>query len=355
MATGPFLKRQYIDTGWTWSANSHDFSITAVGAVDRAFVRLANTSDTSGGPYTSGADVNNDIFGVTCELIDTDTVRVYQEHSTATYLGFGLEVWEFIGEVGGANEFIVRAQGEATGDVTGLTGIVDPARCIPFLTGVRSDLDSAAAQEMTGYLTLDPDGSALRWHRGGGGSGTTTYSYAIVEFVGGAWDIQAAIATGLSGASGSVSIADVGDWDRAFIVPQWAAPDDNGNDQICAKIGKGSGTDTIDWAAGTSVSGAALAAYVARNPLISVQHGSITKRRRRRATSPSRSPPPSTSRAALIATLSDSDSGSGYVEHAKQAMLQTRRAIFLWSSQGTAAPWRSPIRSSTSARKRRRR
>ena len=76
MATGPFLKRQYIDTGWTGrptattSRSPPSARSTAPSSASPAPL------DTSGGPYTSGADVNNDIFGVTCELIDTDTVRV---------------------------------------------------------------------------------------------------------------------------------------------------------------------------------------------------------------------------------------------------------------------------------------
>ena len=110
---------------------------------------------------------------------------------------------------------------------------------------MRSNLDSAAAQEMTGYLTLDTDGSALRWHRGGGGAGTTTYCYAIVEFLGGAWDIDAAIATGLSGVFGHASRSpDVGDWGRAFIDPQWAPPRTTaGNDQdLRAAIGRRAAT-----------------------------------------------------------------------------------------------------------------
>src|SRR5512134_4157543 len=281
MATQGYTKRQYIDTGYDWASSSHTFtapgSFAAVGATSKAFVRLANTFRTSGGPYNSAADVGNDVFGLTTYFTAADALIVKQQKATATYLGFGLEIWEFVGEVGGGSEFIGRVQGEATGDVTGLTGIVDASRCIPFLTGIRSDLATANAEEMTAYLTLDADGTALRFHRGGGGSGTTTYSYAIVELIGRAWDISSVVTTGLSGASGSITVPSVGDWADAFIEPQWAAPDNAANTQISAKIGKGSSTTTVDWAAGASVSGAALALYIARNPLMNVQHGTISK------------------------------------------------------------------------------
>ncbi|HYN39200.1 MAG TPA: DUF1833 family protein [Rhodospirillales bacterium] len=339
MATGPFLKRQYIDSGWDWASSSHTFSapgdFAAVGAVNRALVRVANTFRTSGGPYNSPADVGNDVFGITAYFTGTGAIEVKQQRSTATYLGFGLEIWEFIGEVGGGSGFIVRAQGEATGDVTGLTGIVDPSRCIPFLTGVRSSLTGAAAQEMTGYLTLDADGAALRWHRGGGGSGTTTYSYAIVEFLGRAWDIASVVATVLSGSSGSITVPDVGDWARAFIEPQWAAPNSAANTQISARIGKSASTIAVDWAAGASVSGAALGVHIARNPLINVQHGTISK------TSPAASyftqsitSLPSIARSGLIATAANNDSGSGYVKHAKQTLTNSTTQLGFWSSQG---------------------
>ena len=85
------------------------------------------------------------------------------------------------------------------------------------------------------------------------------------------------VATGLRGASGSITVPDVGDWARAFIEPQWAAPDNAANNQISARIGKGSSTTAVDWAAGASVSGAALALHIARNPLIDVRHGTISK------------------------------------------------------------------------------
>ena len=88
MATGPFLKRQYIDTGWDWAASSHTFTapgdFTAVGAVNRALVRVANTFRTSGGPYNSTADVANDVFGLTAHFTATDAIEVKQQKSTAT-------------------------------------------------------------------------------------------------------------------------------------------------------------------------------------------------------------------------------------------------------------------------------
>ena len=334
-----FHKRQYIDTGWDWSANSHTFSaptsFAAVGATSKAFVRVANTFRTSGGKYTSGADVVNNVFGVTARLTATDAIVVNQELSSTTYLGFGLEIWEFIGTAGGVNEWIVRAQGEATGDVTGLSGIVDASRCIPFLTGIRSSLTSANAQEMTGYLELSTDGTTLAFHRGGSGSGTTTYSYAIVEFTGSNWSISKTIATGLSGASGNVTVPDVGNWADAFIEPQWAAPNNAANSQISAKIGKGANTTSVAWAAGASVSGAALALYVARNTLINVNHGTISKASPA-ATSFNQSITalPSVSRAGLIATAANTDTGSGYVKHAKQTLLNSTTQLGFWSSQG---------------------
>src|SRR5512134_2513323 len=110
MATSPFLKRQYIDAGWDWSESSHAFTapgnFTAVGSVNRALVRVANTFRTSGGPYNYTADVANDVFGLTAYFTGTGAIEVKQQKSAATWLGFGLEIWEFVGEVGGGSEFI---------------------------------------------------------------------------------------------------------------------------------------------------------------------------------------------------------------------------------------------------------
>lgn len=339
MATD-FVRCQYLNTSWLGgAANSYTYTapgqFAAVGALSRAFVRLGSTGRTAGGPYNATADVANNVFGLTARFTAADQIAINQELSQDTALGFGLEIWEYTGAAGGPNEFIVRAQGEASGDVTGLAGIGDSTRCIPFLTGIRSDLASAAGQEMTGALTLDPDGTTLRWHRGGAGAGTTTYSYAIVEFTGRAWDVASVLATGLGGTSGSIAVPDVGDWARAFIEPQWAAEDDPANGRLFARVRPGASTAAVDWQTGIAVSGAALAVHIARHPLIAVGHGTFSK------ASPSPGnwygptvPTMALARTGLIATIANDDPAASYVSASKQCRFRNDSELRFWGSQG---------------------
>ncbi len=165
------------------------------------------------------------------------------------------------------------------------------------------------------------------------------------------------VATGLSGASGSITVPDVGDWARAFIEPQWAAQDDNQNAKLFARVTPGAGgTDEVDWQTGASVSGAALALHIARNPLIAVNHGTFTQPAASSQNwyGPTVSPI-ALARSGLIATISNADTSSGYVACSKQCRFYSTTQLRFWGRRPPAAISTSPTRSSTSARRRPRR
>lgn len=216
-----------------------DITITAVSSLNNAFARLTNTSHIGGGRFGSSANLDTDEIGMTCELINTTTVRLTRDPAKTNNQSYSLEVIEYSGVASGPNEFIVRQRGlisNTTGAVSvsvAISGFTDRNKCVPFLTGQRGNLDSGTTTNPHfTHSRLEWDSSNNLISRISAAAGTINYfcSYAVVEFTGSNWLIGHGNLDSISSTSQDVTIVqevvtnqaspttqDIGDWNKAFV------------------------------------------------------------------------------------------------------------------------------------------
>jgi hypothetical protein len=202
----------------------------AVGSLTSAFVRVTNVLKATGGlDAGSVMDKVNDDLGVTCLLTALDTATFTREATgeNADYI-VEFEVWEYIGEVGGADEWTVVLNADVA--LAGATALVDTAvvvadltDAVPFVCGIRNAENSSTWDDASSTAQMIA-GDFVRVERGGT-TGTTTVSVAVVEFVGSNWTVQEIDhAFGAAGANEIESITSVGKWKNAFLVSSMRMP-----------------------------------------------------------------------------------------------------------------------------------
>lgn len=198
----------------------------------RAFIRITNAHNTGGGP-AAGSTGNNNASDVTAYFSNpgniTTSVNIARG-SAVNDTRVAWEVIEYIGELGGENEIVVRSAAAATYGTaaTALTtgtipGVVTDADMVPFITGQfnpdggRQDYEST---QSTAVWNAGAD--TITFTRGHSGADAVGISYAAVEFVGANWNIQRAEHT-YSGATGVIQtqpITLVNSLTRAFVHAQ---------------------------------------------------------------------------------------------------------------------------------------
>ena len=211
-----------------------DHPVQSVGAGGNAFIKLNvlpyvcmyYTGDSSG--------LRNDHYCITAELTDTETITFTRDESDAgSRCWISWEVWEYQGDAGGANEFIVRYQGTISGinQSQSLSSVSDLDDCVAFHNGAWNDSTSdevCALQHM-----LDIYNSAgtdyVRTQCSYDNSQTYKTAVSVVEFTGSNWNVEQVNHAMLSDdLVETETITDVGSWDTAFIVPTWKAENNAG-------------------------------------------------------------------------------------------------------------------------------
>lgn len=258
---------------------------------DRTFVRVTNVVPVVCGGDPAGTDASAAIgqFAVRADLQQDG--GVWKLRLLKNALGQNdlrrvyWEAWEYTGEVGGANEFIVREHGSATVALgtTIVTPVwpaaaVTPADCVVFIAGFEhTDTQTAAApgfdREMwrVDMVLGTPDYTLERQATNTQGD----LGWEFVEFVGSNWTVEYLEHTFTAAATTETeSIASVGSWANAFVVwsheAERGAPQDSGvlvwpgvsTTQVRFRIASGA-----DVTADNRVS-----AFVLQNPDMSVQH-----------------------------------------------------------------------------------
>lgn len=188
--------------------NGSTQAITAVSSLDNAFCILNNNRMQSGGPSsTTGNQSASDMaLGVEMTAVDELTFR---SAGTIGSVEANYEVWEYTGAVGGPHEFIVRdrivAVLDGTTNTFSVNNVVDRNRCVCFVTGITTTLNSQDAYASTAIAYLTANNSMQV--QGQRGSGTTTVYVTVVEFTGSAWTVS--YGRGISGAdSGTFNLVD---------------------------------------------------------------------------------------------------------------------------------------------------
>jgi hypothetical protein len=204
------------------------------GSLTSAFVLNKNNQFGSAGASTpDGNDKTHDDTSLRIELTATNTIT-FSRVATSDNQNYRAdwESWEYIGNPGGPNEFIVRSRNTVTLSNTERTKTavldntpIDIDRCIPFITGISTD---AANYRM-------PDVTAIAWLSGtntlnverGGNTNTTIVQIVTVEFAGANWRVAHGLNSGYTADTGTITLVEeaagtgttftINDTNRAFV------------------------------------------------------------------------------------------------------------------------------------------
>lgn len=204
----------------------------AFGSLNSTFVLMNNNRMQSAGPSGSSGNQSAADMSGGVELTNTTTITHRRTLSVGRQYW---EAWEYRGSVGGPHEFIVRdrivvSMTTTQQDVT-ISGVVDADRCVPFVTGITTSINSqvAYASTATAHLT---SATNVRVNAQPG-AGTTTVYITIVEFVGASWQVFHGNTTN-GNDSGTINLFEGSDgtgtaaaitWSNAFIYGLCAAGD----------------------------------------------------------------------------------------------------------------------------------
>lgn len=192
----------------------------------RAFMRITNYAQTGAGPVAAAA--NNFSSDVTAYISNPENIATSTTLARAGTNGttrISWEVIEYVGEVGGENEIIVRQHGVASHTAGGTTvttptisGIVDDNDVVPWIAAQNNN-DGGRFFYHTGL-------SISAWNAGadtatftrGDSRDVSNVTYAIIEFTGTNWIIQRAEHTYTNaGQLESESITSVNSLTRTFL------------------------------------------------------------------------------------------------------------------------------------------
>lgn len=251
------------------SSNGQTLTITDIGNVSNAFVKLVgNSIKGSGGVVGSTANLLPNGLGCGVLLTATNELTFYRE--TTSTVKMMVEVWSYTGSPGGEYEFINRQQGSlllnngSSSVNTSITGLSDRNKVIPIYSGWTSNENSTADYETVTLACHVNATSEIVFERGGNGNGgTVTPYYQAVEFTGSAWSVGHAVSTshdiiGTTGTSLNLntdstgsggSTFDVGDWSTAMILETTMGGDSAGETGLadCQLVSDpGATTTTVD-------------------------------------------------------------------------------------------------------------
>ncbi|MFZ2253486.1 MAG: hypothetical protein WAW13_04975 [Minisyncoccia bacterium] len=203
----------------------------APSASTSAFIRITNTGMTGAG-HNTGVTTAQTSANATAYIVDPSNimtgVRIARTGVTDN-TRVSWEIIEFIGAPGSDNEMIVRNQSRVTYGTTALvatgtavSGIVDDADVVVFITGQQNPLANSTAYN-TGLSTSEWTAGSNEpvFRRGSASTNAVIVSYAVVEFTGLNWAIQRSSHTfAAAGTTETEAITAVGSLARTFIHTQ---------------------------------------------------------------------------------------------------------------------------------------
>ena len=261
-----------------------------------AFVRIANTRLTGNGD-NNGGNHNMDDFSVyISDASDLTSQIVFTRIGSTSNTLICYEIIEYIGSLGGDNEFVVLDQNTityASGSFT-VTSLATPIAAtddsdvVVFITGQGSDSTNRrdwSESMSTAAWNGGADTSTFTRGEASGSTDTNDLSYAVIEFIGANWNIERVENVYVAaGVTETQPITDVGSLSRAFLHTQHRShPNDDGNQQGEEAWISATNTVSFELDAGATASGtAATVAWVISNTQITgdvmnVQHISGTR------------------------------------------------------------------------------
>ena len=233
------IQRGEIDVTGTGVSIAAGLDYEAPASLDNAFVRIVNTRLSGGGKSSGGGNQNSADWNVSIsnpgDLLNSIN---FARYSNSNNTRVTWEIIEYVGALGGPNEFIVRAHDQientaqsATG--AAVAGIADDADVVPFITGQRVNADNRDNAHLTmHYSSWDDTTDEPTFTRGVSSATAAAISYAVVEFTGSNWDIDRAVYDfGTSTGNDQTVTIDPVDLGKTFIHAQNTATETGLNDQ----------------------------------------------------------------------------------------------------------------------------
>lgn len=261
------VQRGIADIGSNGGYQLAPTDFTAFDSMTNAFVLNKGNRYMSSGRTTLGA-VTREVDDLSGAIALTGSSRIdfYRDSGSekADYR-FHWEAWEYIGDPGGANEFIVRGRyqisvssGKRTGTDT-VASCSDRDRCIPFVTGIINGSGSNNADDATALAWMSAD-NTVTVERGGDDDTTTVYG-VVVEFTGSNWSVAHGRTGDTNTDTGTIDLFEesvgtsgttynVSDWSNAAIFHQFKADDTADNEAIAdtsVVYFPGTNSDEVDW------------------------------------------------------------------------------------------------------------
>lgn len=242
-------------------------SFTAVSDVNNAFALANNNRKGTAGPSTSSGTFNADDLSGARVLTASNTLTYYREiGSMTTNTRFNSSIWEYVGPPGGNNEMIIRGRyavslnGGTNSTTQALSGILNADNCIPFITGIKTNVTTQGADSGTAIAYLE-NATTLRVQKGTNNNNVTVY-VTVVEFTGSNWTVLHGDSGNTSSDNGTITLRDnsdgtgtatnVSDWNEAIIFTQHRGDNTNNgtNDALADNwpiAEPGSNDQRVDW------------------------------------------------------------------------------------------------------------
>jgi hypothetical protein len=262
-------------------------SVASIGNDGNSFVKITNVQYASAGPDagTTG-NRNNDDIGVRAQLTATNQITFTRLAAGADEdVRVAWEVWEYTGEPGGPNEFIVRLDTEVTVPDedpvdTNIPNIDDINNLVPIITGVTSDSNGRDWDDATHIVEIIDTGGGLADVRvdRDGQDDEAIVGVAVVEFTGTNWIIQNNISHVFTVSTVQTEIITaVNSWNEAFISSSFHTRDNrNDREEIGYNVWPGGANNLINFDVDDDVGGLGprfrAVVHLVENPGLSVQH-----------------------------------------------------------------------------------
>ena len=249
------------------NSGGNNTSFSAVSSLNSAVALANNNRKSNAGPNSSSGSLNGDDLSGARVLTATNTLSYYRESgSDGSDMRFNSSIWEYIGPSAGNNEMIVRGRyavtlnGGTNSTTTALSGITNANKCIPFITGISTNVTSAGADSGTAIAYLE-NATTLRVQKGTNSNNVIVY-VTVVEFTGSNWTVLHGDSGDTSGDSGTITLrngsdgtgtaTNVSNWSEAVIFSHHRGDNNqNGTNEAIADnwplAQPGSNNQRVDW------------------------------------------------------------------------------------------------------------
>ena len=252
----------------------NDYDVPAIGGsqtlsavnMEKCVVINTNNFMMSGGLNGSVITQPLDEASLGIDLTSSTNVNFARQAAAITTTRAHASAWEYTGNPGGPNEFLVRSRGSVsmssatrTTTATCTTTPTDIHKCVVFITGISVPGTSNAQYDDATCVSWLSGTNTINFERGGANLTTTIY-YTVVEFTGSNWKVHHGFSGDVATATGTINLFDqqkgagtastVAAWNKAFIYGLFKADDNSTNYNVAdlwPVLQPGATTGQVDW------------------------------------------------------------------------------------------------------------